>query len=170
MIKKRHIRGRQALAVVVTVDSTLLFASFLLLLTAIDLGNKYDFAFLLVHMLHLFTLMLGYVVVRHSASNTDSLRILLLVYVVLLITDTAILMARFVMLSQWEHEEQHLHLTLASRIILVTCFVVVDAAGVLFAMWAQDSAFAIDYSNEQLMAVASRAAQHSDTVNTGVRR
>lgn len=165
MIKKNAIRGRQVLALIVTLDSVALLTATLLLLTAIDLGNGYDIFFIAAHMLHLFSAMLGYVVVRHSSTVVDSLRIVMLIFCILLVVDLAIVVARIVMLSH-EHTAlgslQHMHLTLLTRLVLSIAFLLIDIGGIFFANLAQTSAFARQYSNLQLLSLASRAVQQAN--------
>jgi hypothetical protein len=165
MIKKNAIRGRQVLALIVTLDSVVLAAALLLLLTAIDLGNGYDIFFLAAHMIHLFSVMLGYVVVRHSSTVVDSLRLVMLIFCVLLIVDLALVVARIVMLSH-EHGAlgplRHMHLTLLTRLVVSVLFLLVDMAGIFFANLAQTSAFARQYSNMQMLSLASRAVQQTN--------
>ena len=180
MIKKRQIRGRQTLALVVTLDAIFLVVLAFLLLTALDVCEKYDMALLLVHALHLFSAFLSYVIIRHSSTIVDSLRIILLVYLVLLIVDVAVLFARIAILLHTSHAHKSvdqsaaahdatfvrfgaMKFTAISRILLVIYFILIDVAAVIYGNWAQSSAFIQQYSNEQLLSVASRALRQQNT-------
>jgi len=159
MIRKRAVRGRATLALVATLDAQLLLVTLALLLTAIDLGNSIDTFLLAVHVLHIVSALLAYVVVRHSMTVVDSLRILMLVYSLLTVVDASVVIARVIMLAHDHDALRHMHLTLLTRLALALGLTATDAVGVFFANLAQSSVFSIEYSNEQLLSLASRATQ-----------
>jgi len=156
MLSKHTIRGRQSLALVASIDAFALALVFVLLLLAVDDFEAYDFLLASVHLLHLFTAGLAYDAVRRAITSLDTLRILVIVYLIVLIVDIAVLIARIILLGHTHDDRVHRHMNELVRVVLALLFVFIDASGALFTNVAQHSAFSLYYTNDQLATVADQ--------------
>lgn len=154
MPSKQTIRGRLSLALVANIDAVLLSYDVLLLLLALDLLDAYDMFFLGMHLLHIFTVSMAYIVVRHATTSIDTLRILAVAYFVVLLIDVAIIVGRILMIGHTHAAGVPRHMNALVTLLLAVLFVFTDIAGAFFTNLAQHSAFSHYYTNEQLATIA----------------
>ena len=172
MLSKHTIRGRQSLAFVASVDAVALSYAFLLLLLSFDDFDRTDALFLAMQLLHGFTAALAYIVVRHSTTSLDTLRILIVVYIVVMIVDLIVLVARIMQLGAGHDEStplarRHHHINAFVRLLLALLFLFIDITGAFFTNLAQHTAFVHYYSNDQLSTLADAAFYKAGLVATG---
>lgn len=159
MITKYKIRGRYSLACVDRLDAFFVGYALIVLLISLDTFNTYDVVFNALHLLHIFSTLLNYVCVRHQTTSPEMLRILVVLYMILLLVDVAIVIARIVTMGHLHDEsvpeaQRHQHIGSFVRILLGVGFVFVDLLGVFFSNLAQQSAIAMHMSNDHLLAEA----------------
>ena len=150
MSTKRAVRGRQALALVTSLDAWLLVTSALLVLTALDDPEFYDLLLWAGHFAHALTVPLGYVVVRYASNVPDTLRALVVFYLIATVMDIVVLIGRIIL---GLHNVEILA-TLA-QIIVAIGFLLIDVVGAFFANLAQAYAMSFRYTDEQLVASAA---------------
>lgn len=154
------------MALVSSLDAVALFVLVIVLLLALDDFENYDFFLLCAHLLHLFTVGLSYMVVRHTTTSLDTLRILIVVYAVILIVDVAVVIGRVILLGHEREEHRHRHMNEFLRVVLALGFCVIDCAGLLFTNVAQHSLHALCYTNEQFAGLADIAFYKATPPNT----
>ena len=168
------LNGRRSLSGVLLLDSlTLSYAMLALLLsTHIDLV---DIGLLLVQIVpHLFTSTIVYVVVRHSFTVNNLLRVAALLYSLCFVVDAAIAFLRFCLFIFPGEGDATLTVPLsprllpmahAVRIAVALLFLFVDLVGVVFADLSQSTAhIGALRTNEQLFAYESNGASGSGGV------
>lgn len=162
MLSKYTIRGRQSLAFVSSLDAVALSYVVILLLSSLDYFDRTDAFLLALELLHVFTVALSYIVVRHSTTALDTLRILIVVYLFVMIVDVGVLVARIFLLGH-SHDDsvpaarRHQHVNAFLRLALSVLFLFIDVTGAFFTNLAQHTAFMHYYSNDQLSTIADSA-------------
>lgn len=147
-----RLNGRQSLAIIVTLDSVQL--SYVLLALLLSDFDGYDMFFLALHLPHVFTVLLAYIVVHYSSGAVDVLRILVLFYVICFITDAFTLLARFGFLL---HANAHTWLAQLVRLCIALLFIFIDVGGALFADLSRATAYTLTLrTDEQVLALAQR--------------
>jgi len=131
-----RIHGRRSLALVVSWDAILTTGVVL----AILLSNfdGFDLLFFALHSTHIFSVLLGYVVVHYSALTVAALRILSVTYFIALLFDLVVLVSRIAMASSGGGSVPLLHQTM--RVALAFGLMVVDVSGAFFADLSRSSA------------------------------
>jgi hypothetical protein len=154
MLAKSTIRGRQSMALVSRLESVALTVALALLVESLDESESLDIFLLGVLMLHVITVLAAYFVVRHSTTSLEALRLLVASYLIMLLIDLVVLVARLLMLGHSHAPHRHRHLTALVRVVLSIVFIANDALGVFFTNMAQNSAYTLYYSNEELGVIA----------------
>jgi hypothetical protein len=159
MISKHKIRGRYSLACVERMDGFFVGYAIVVLVISFDTFNTYDVFFNALHLLHIFSTLLNYACVRHQTTSAEMLRILVMLYMILLLVDIAIVIARFVTMGHLHdpsvpEAQRHQHMGTLVRIMLGIGFAIIDLLGVFFGNLAQQSAISMHMSTEHLLAEA----------------
>lgn len=162
------------MAIVATLDAVLLTYAVLLLLLALDYFDGLDVFLLSLHLLHIFTVLMSYVVVRHATTSLDTLRMLLMVYFLMMIIDSGICFVRVLFLGHSDDDETsatHQHIGGVVRVMLALSFVMIDIGGAIFTNVAQHTAVQLHYTNNDLFDLADEAMalqqqQQQKTVGT----
>lgn len=142
------------MALVSRVESVALIVALALLVEALDESESLDIFLLGALMLHIITVLAAYFVVRHATTSLEALRLLVASYLIMLLIDVVILVARLLMLGHSHVPHRHRHMTSLVRIALSLTFIATDALGVFFANMAQNSAYSLYYNNEELGMIA----------------
>jgi hypothetical protein len=144
-----HIHGRRSLALVVSADAVA--SSYVVLSLLLSDFDGYDLFFLALHLPHLFTILLGYVSVHYASTSLDTLRVLMLCYIIALVLDLIVLVVRLGF-SVHSRQPRLVELTRASIALFL---VASDACGAFFADMSRASAHLLRIrSDEQLLALA----------------
>lgn len=168
---KHSIRGRNDLKFVASVDAILLGYAVIVLLLALDTYEGFDTILLIMHSLHLLTVLTTYVVVRHSTTSLDMLRVLIAMYFIVAVVDSIVCLLRLFFLGHSddvdggsgsgdddnEIELKHMHVSESVRLVLAGLFVVVDILGAFYANLAQSSATDRHYSNNDFLRIGEEA-------------
>lgn len=123
------MHGRVSLKMVISIDSTLLLYVLLTLLQSNFDG--YDLFFLSLHLPHIFTVLLAYVVLQYSVHNVTALKILIAGYMIAIPFDFAIIVVRMLFLFHTTGVASALAQALRGAFAAV--FLVIDVFGAVFA-------------------------------------
>ncbi len=136
---------------VVSLDATLsLVAITTLLLSEFE---PIDTLLLMLHLPHLLTIAIAYVSVHFSSAAADVLRMLVLFYLIALVADIAVAVARCAFLI---HAQERLFFAELVRLALALAFACTDLAGAIFADFARTSMHTFDLvTNQHLLAFAA---------------
>ncbi len=139
------MRGRASLALVLSADATLF--SYLVIMLLHSTFEHYDIALLALHATHIFTAILGYVIVHYSKSSLDLLKLLTLFYLVAFVVDSLTVFARIVLSPS--------STVSALRIALGVGYVLLDLVGAFFADMTRSTAYLLAVrSDEHMQAIA----------------
>lgn len=127
--ERAQVHGRVSLKMVISIDSTLLLYVLLTLLQSNFDG--YDLFFLSLHLPHIFTVLLAYVVVQYSVHNVAALKILIAGYMIAIPFDFAVIVVR--MLFLFHTTSVSAALAQALRGAFALTFLVIDVFGAVFA-------------------------------------
>lgn len=131
-----RIHGRRSLALVVSWDAILTTGVvFAILLSHFE---GFDLLFFALHSIHVFSVLLGYVVVNYSALTVAALRILGVTYFTALLFDLLVLVSRIAMAVDGGSTTPRLHQMV--RVALAFGLMVVDVSGAFFADLSRNSA------------------------------
>jgi hypothetical protein len=117
-------RARRIIATLTTIDTAVLFFSALTVLQhALKLT---DVSLYLVHTLHLFTVMLGWTIVYHTAYSYDIMQWLVLAALVALVGDLLVVLFRTIIIFQTEEDDHVRFRTQLAYVVIALLFIVID--------------------------------------------
>lgn len=150
---RTHLHGRQSLSMVVSLDAIAL--TYVLLTLLLSHFDGYDMFLLALHLPHLFTLLLAYVVVNYSSTVVDVLNMLVLFYLVAMCVDALVLVVRFGLL--FHADTQYALFMQGVRLAIAIVFIFVDLCGVLFAQMSRATAYTLALrTDEQIQALSEQ--------------
>lgn len=124
-----RIHGRRSLSLVVSWDAIL--TTGVVLAIFLSHFDGFDLLFFALHSTHIFSVLLGYVVINYSALTVAALRILSVAYLIALLFDLLVLVSRIAMAVNGGSATPRLHQIV--RVALAIGLMMVDVSGAFFA-------------------------------------
>jgi hypothetical protein len=155
------MHGRRTLAIINALDAVTLSYVVLILLLTLDSLDFYDTLLNGAHWVHAITVPLGYVIVRRSTPVKETLRVLVMLYMLALAFDVLAVTFRLLLLTSLV---MHAHTAAAPIAGGVHCFIALafvglDICGGFFGDFASQYALVPPRNDAQMIAAATRIAK-----------
>jgi hypothetical protein len=154
------MHNRRTIALINVLDWLLLSYAILILLSVFDTLDIYDAFLIAAHILHAFTAPLGYIIVRHVAPSSFSLRLVMLIYGLSIALDMAAFTMRLVLLTGIIAHAATLVAPTASgvRCLIALAFVCLDFCGAFFFDLAYQYTLVPERNDAQTLVLARKLA------------